>query len=49
MSLIEEGVDARISLLERRDRIERPLFVGRIPTRNGGTDHANSQTRGGET
>ena len=49
MSLIEEGVDARIRLLEGRDRIERPLFVGRIPTRNGGTDHANGQARDDKT
>src|SRR5688572_2298980 len=45
MGLLEEGVDARVGLLEHRNRIEGPLFVGRIPAGNGGTDRADSQTR----
>jgi hypothetical protein len=40
MSIVEEGLDARIRLLERRDRIARPLFVGRIPAGNGGTERS---------
>src|SRR5689334_15758333 len=49
ISLLEEGLDARIRLLERRDRIARLLFVGRIPAGNGDTDRAESQTRNDKT
>jgi hypothetical protein len=49
MSLTEEGVDARIRLLERRDRIARLLFAGRIRTSSGATNHADSQARNDKT
>jgi len=49
ISRAEEGVDARIRRLERLDRIARPLFVGRIRTRYGATNHEDWQARNDKT
>ena len=45
ISRAKEGVDARIGRLERLDRIARLLFVGRIRTGYGATNHEDWQAR----